>query len=262
MSSGTIQLIAILSIPAVFLIYNVVKEHAYTDSARDARDMAIIEPFGGSEDYRGNIAAFYKWTGVLARMDARTKTPQPWVDNRNSFADMTNLEVAQKVNNTVNRYRYIADIVNWDKSDYWATPTEFFNKGGDCEDFVIAKYAWLRFLGVPEDRLRLAIVHDRIQGTPHAVLLTYINDKVMVLDNQVQEIRDSASINRYRLIYSINRSGWWYPEKRYDSTFAMREDIESVAPASGDGKEVQFFEECLGEEAVSSCINDIEPSAG
>lgn len=262
MRSGTITWVVFLSIPALFIIFNIVKDHAYTGSARNAGEMDIIEPFGGPENYNRDIRPFYKWTDVLVRMEGEAKYYQPWLENRKVLKSMSYQDMAAEINTIINRYDYIADSVNWGKSDYWATPAEFFEKGGDCEDFVIAKYAWLRSLGVPEDLLRLAVVHDRIQGTPHAVLLAHINDKVVILDNQVQEMRDSASNNRYRLIYSINRNGWWHPEKANEFSFAVREDMESVSPASGSSKEIEFSEECLKEEVPRSCINAIEPNAG
>src|SRR5450756_1139456 len=92
-------------------------------------------------------------------------------------------------------------------TDYWETPDEFFEHGGDCEDFALAKYAWLHSLGVPERRLRIAIVHDTIKDATHAVLIIYINRVALVLDDQVDEIREARAVTRYRMLYSINRLG-------------------------------------------------------
>ena len=39
----------------------------------------------------------------------------------------------------------------WGETDYWATPLESIGKKrGDCEDFSIAKYIFLRALDIPE----------------------------------------------------------------------------------------------------------------
>ena len=56
--------------------------------------------------------------------------------------------------------------------------TDFFTRGGDCEDFAIAKYTALRALGVPEERLRVAIVHDDEKNLPHAILVVYTDNAV------------------------------------------------------------------------------------
>jgi predicted transglutaminase-like cysteine proteinase len=205
-------------------------------------------PFNSSEIYSTNISPFYKWTSVLARMDARTKPLQPWLDNKEILESLPSWEMAQKVNDIINKYKNIADLITWGKNDYWETPAEFFAHGGDCEDFVIAKYAWLRFLGISEDRLRIAVVYDRIKSIPHAVLILYINGRAMILDSQVKEIRDSNTDSRYRLIYSINRLGWWYP--------TSSRDIEDRV-----GSAMQFSEDCLTGHSLLECSNAIEPAA-
>ena len=55
----------------------------------------------------------------------------------------------EAVNRFVNGWTYRADADNYGRSDYWATPLEFFRRSGDCEDYVIAKYRSLRLLGLP-----------------------------------------------------------------------------------------------------------------
>ncbi len=215
--------------------------------------------FNAPEAYSTDISPFYKWTGLLARMDSHPQTLQPWLDNKKLLEGLPPREMAQKVDDIVNQYAYISDARNWGVSDYWETPTEFFARGGDCEDFVIAKYAWLRSLGIPEDRLRVAIVHDRIRGVPHALLILYINNKPLVLDSQVKEIRDARAITRYRLIYSINRLGWWYPEKQWSDQISTRNAKGQTEPASGGDNNIQFSRECLTESSLPQCINAVEP---
>ena len=34
---------------------------------------------------------------------------------------------------------YVADTDNWGQADYWATPREMLERGGDCEDFALLK---------------------------------------------------------------------------------------------------------------------------
>ena len=116
---------------------------------------------------------------------------------------------ARRVNDLMNSVQYISDKRNWGRSDYWATPIEFLERGGDCEDFAIAKYAALRALGVPDSRMRVAIVKDTQKNIAHAVLIVYGEDGPLILDNQIKTVRADNSIRHYKPIYSINRTAWW-----------------------------------------------------
>lgn len=251
--------ISILLITGVPLSFNIENMQAYA-AKENAEAVIYSAPFNASEEYYTDISPFYRWTSVLKRMAANPKTPKPWADNKIYLQSLSAIAMAEKVNNLVNKYQYTADQVNWGKSDYWATPAEFFSHGGDCEDFAIAKYAWLSALGVSEEKLRIAVVYDRIKNIPHAVLIVYINNKAMILDSQVRDIRDSNTTNRYRPIYSINRSGWWYPTGSGRIKLSMTEDITNLEPAGGS-EAIQFPEECLAGMPLQRCLNAIEPSA-
>lgn len=171
--------------------------------------------FGAEEKRSENLKAFTKWTSMFSRFDDT-------LDNGKSAKIVQNLkielakyksssvsEMAHKVNAMMNKKKYIADSKNWGKSDYWATPIEFMTRGGDCEDFAIAKYVALRALGVPEDYMRIAIVHDKQKNIPHAILIVYAEEGALVLDNQIKTVRRADSIKHYRPIFSINRTAWW-----------------------------------------------------
>lgn len=161
--------------------------------------------FGSREVSSPDITAFKKWTEVLGRMDNVSFNTEKLAPYRGlSMTDMVSA-----VNDYVNQYRYVEDQANYGKSDYWATPAEFFARGGDCEDFAIAKYAMLKALGVPEERMRLAIVQDKIKNIPHAVLIVYTDDGSILLDNQLKDARQTAMVDRYKPIYSINSQAWW-----------------------------------------------------
>jgi predicted transglutaminase-like cysteine proteinase len=171
--------------------------------------------FGSEEQRSGNLDPFTKWSGMFKRFDAAMQTPAgkalitQW---RHELTPLENLPLnvmAQKVNDLVNAQRYISDNRNYGQNDYWATPVEFFTHGGDCEDFAIAKYTALRALGVPEERLRVAIVHDNEKNMPHAILVVYTDSAALILDNQSKMVQDSAFVTKYRPIFSINRTAWW-----------------------------------------------------
>ena len=132
-----------------------------------------------------------------------------WKSEIEKYKGMPLRTMAAKVNTFINKTPYITDSKNWGKSDYWATPVEFFTRGGDCEDFAIAKYVSLRALGVPENRMRIAIVQDTVKNIPHAILVVYTNSGAMILDNQSTVMKSADTVKRYKPIFSINRTAWW-----------------------------------------------------
>jgi predicted transglutaminase-like cysteine proteinase len=171
-------------------------------------------PFGMREAHGRNIAVFYKWAGVVTRMDDDPSPLQPWLDHPD-FASLNLKDKAVAVNDAVNAYPDVSDEDNWGVADYWETPKEFFAKGGDCEDYAISKYAWLRYLGVPEDSLRLAMVYDRGKKELHMLLVVYGEDgQTLFLDNQVKTVTTRNDVARYWPLYSVNRKGWWIEQPR------------------------------------------------
>lgn len=176
---------------------------------------AYPELFGSSEVKSNDISAFTKWTAVMARFEEQMKTQassprvQVW---KSSISNLKGKSVAAQVKGVdeyINSVRYIEDNRNYSKSDYWATPMEFFSKGGDCEDFAIAKYASLRALGFSAEQMRIAIVQDKIKNIPHAILIVYTEEGTFVLDNQEKQTKKAGQVARYKPIFSINSTSWW-----------------------------------------------------
>lgn len=178
--------------------------------------------FGNTERRSGDLSAFTKWSRMLSRFSATMATGNPAIEKLktqvSAYKDMELREMAKSVNTLMNSKRYIEDKDLWGQSDYWATPVEFMRNGGDCEDFAIAKYTALKMLGVPEDRLRIAIVQDEEKNTPHAVLIVYTDDDALVLDNQSRSVKSVSSIGHYRPIFSINQKAWWLHGKPQQQT--------------------------------------------
>lgn len=113
------------------------------------------------------------------------------------------------VNDWANRMNYITDIRNWGVSDYWATPGEFIERSGDCEDFAIAKYYSLRALGWPESALRMVVVHDAVRDIPHAVLAVRLGDENYILDNLTTEPLPDRYVRQYTPYYAVNARSRW-----------------------------------------------------
>jgi predicted transglutaminase-like cysteine proteinase len=180
--------------------------------------------FDSKEKHSTSLKAFTKWSDMFHKFDAQLQQPstapviQQFQNDLQTLNGLSLRDMTIRVNTMMNAKRYITDNRNWGTSDYWATPVEFLQRGGDCEDFAIAKYTALRALGVPEERLRVAIVHDTLKNIPHAVLVVYTDQGTLVLDNQMDNVIDGDRMGRYRPIYSINRSGWWLHTETDDGT--------------------------------------------
>ncbi len=190
---------------------------AFSPALSQPVQKAIDKPklFGSSEIRSKDISSFTKWTTVMARFEQQMKTAGgdtqmvAWKSHLQSLSNASAREKVAAVNNYINQISYIEDIKNYGKSDHWATPVEFFRKGGDCEDFAIAKYASLRALGFSTDQLRIAIVQDKIKNIAHAILIVYSEEGTYVLDNQDKRLRYAAEVNRYQPVFSINATNWW-----------------------------------------------------
>ncbi len=183
--------------------------------------------FGSSERMSSNLKPFTKWTQMFDRFQASMNTNQGQKETAILRDELEPLKgqplrvMAEKVNAMMNEVPYVEDQANWGVSDYWETPVEFLSRGGDCEDFAIAKYVSLRSLGVPEERLRVAIVKDLQKGVPHAVLIVYTDDGAIILDNQSANVRSADALaGRYKPIFSINRAGWWLHSAPRDTMLA------------------------------------------
>ncbi len=114
-----------------------------------------------------------------------------------------------EVNAAVNRVTYIEDRANYGVEDYWASLDQFLARGGDCEDFAIAKYMLLRRSGVPAEAMRVVVVRDVALATSHAILAVTVAGKAYILDNQAPSVKPAAEVVRYQPVYSINETGWW-----------------------------------------------------
>lgn len=128
-------------------------------------------------------------------------------------------EKLRQINDYFNRHirQFDEDINIWGKSDYWATPLESLGKQrGDCEDYSIAKYLFLKQL-LPDDRLRLTYVRAQIGG-PHSkiflahMVLSYYDTPAaepLILDNLISDIRPASRRKDLRPIFSFNSEGLW-----------------------------------------------------
>lgn len=104
---------------------------------------------------------------------------------------------------------YTEDPAAFGKKDHWATPVEFFQNGGDCEDYAIIKFLSLLELGFSNDQLRVAIVKDKRRRLMHAVTTVALDDKVFILDNLNDHPVQHQYVLKYVPIYSVNLDTQW-----------------------------------------------------
>lgn len=129
---------------------------------------------------------------------------QKTLDSVKNSSDIKKLEA---VNRFYNKVIYMSDMEIYNKSDYWATPLEFLGKDrGDCEDYVIAKYFALRYLGMPSEKLFFTYVKSTKFEETHMVL-TYFEtprSEPLVLDNNNQKIFPASRREDLIPIYNFN----------------------------------------------------------
>jgi len=132
--------------------------------------------------------------------------------NEQKAQSATEQQLLVRVNDTINRVRFVDDAAHWGAADYWATPAETVaSNGGDCEDYSIAKYFLLKELGVPVSRLRLTYVNAVKLGQAHMVLAYYPRPDAepLVLDNLDPAVRPASQRSDLVPVYSFNDEEVW-----------------------------------------------------
>lgn len=120
--------------------------------------------------------------------------------------------VLEEVNRFFNQVRFLGDPDHWNQIDYWATPLELLaTNGGDCEDFAIAKYFSLKWLGIPVGKMRLTYVKAVELNQAHMVLTYHesLGHEPIVLDNLVNDILPASQRPDLVPVYSFNGDGLW-----------------------------------------------------
>lgn len=165
-----------------------------------------------------------------------------------SLKSVSDTEKLKNVNDFFNqKIRFTDDIELWGQPDYWATPLETIGKqAGDCEDFSIAKYIFLKVLNIPDDKLRLTYVraeltgHDGSAVKAHMVLSYYSTplSEPLILDNLNSEIMPASKRTDLAPIFSFNSKGLWLgsslkPKAESQSHLSRWRDVLTRIQADG-----------------------------
>jgi len=128
-------------------------------------------------------------------------------------------EKLKKINDFFNNKITFADDIDiWGKSDYWSTPLESIGRQtGDCEDFSIAKYMFLKAVNIPNNKLRLTYVKATLNNKgqrsarAHMVLSYYATPQAepLILDSLITEIYPASVRKDLSPIFSFNDKGLW-----------------------------------------------------
>ena len=121
-----------------------------------------------------------------------------------NLPEKTFLKQLADINKSVNKLEFRRD-----QKDAWLTPREFFDqRGGDCEDFSIAKMYMLALNGVPLNSMEVwVLAKNSIQS--HAVLAVHRDKKTWILDNQVSVPYGTRDLYRvYKPRYAVSIDGW------------------------------------------------------
>ncbi len=184
---------------------------AYESPAATRSDYPRL--FGTREVLSTNVKRFPKWTGMLKRFCLGTTLARCPVREWNELLERLRgaepMAQLDSVHRHMNETPYITDQLNYNLSDYWATPRQFVRRDGDCEDYAIAKYMLLRALGWDGDDMRIAVVRDLNLRIAHAILIVYSDGVAWVLDNQIKRVVAANRIRHYSPYYSINETAWW-----------------------------------------------------
>ena len=158
------------------------------------------------------------------------------------------LEKLKKINDFFNnKITFADDTAIWGQTDYWATPLESIGRqAGDCEDFSIAKYMFLKDANIPNNKLRLTYVKATMNSDgqrvvrAHMVLSYYATpqSEPLILDNLNTEIYPASSRTDLSPVFSFNDKGLWVggssrPQSDSQSHLSRWRDVVSRMQTDG-----------------------------
>jgi predicted transglutaminase-like cysteine proteinase len=111
-----------------------------------------------------------------------------------------------EINRAINlAVRPVSDLAQYGQLDVWASPLATLARGGDCEDYAIAKFVALRRAGIAPDDLRIVIMRDTIHGEDHAVAAARLDDRWFMLDNRRMAMVEDSDVRNYRPTFVIDQ---------------------------------------------------------
>ena len=180
--------------------------------------------FGSVEFTNASLRGLPQWQKILSRMasdgpafaectsdNEHCSTPalRSWRQLQIAAAPLARMDKLHAVNRFFNRWPYKTDRELYGRREFWASPSEFMARSGDCEDYAIAKFFALRQLGFGSDELRIVVLYDRIRNIGHAVLAVYEPNDILILDSLSNFITSHMRYRHYIPQYSMNETTRW-----------------------------------------------------
>ncbi len=111
-----------------------------------------------------------------------------------------------EINRAINlAVRPVSDLAQYGRLDVWTSPLVTLTRGGDCEDYAIAKFVALRRAGMAPDDLRIVIMRDTVRGEDHAVAAARLDGHWLTLDNRRMAMVEDSGIRNYRPTFVIDQ---------------------------------------------------------
>jgi predicted transglutaminase-like cysteine proteinase len=141
------------------------------------------------------------------------------------------------VNRRINgEISYRADKAQWRVPDAWSLPVDTSDQGslntgvGDCEDYVLAKYAVLHQAGFPDDDLRIVLVHDNAIRDDHAVLAIRYEKQWLILDNRWNNLSRDEELKQFKPLMTVERNGINLLSKMFRIRDAIAPNSDAMPP--------------------------------
>ena len=182
-----------------------------------------VEPFGLPTVILSEGGLHDKWLGVQRRLDDEMVQLALCEGNRDGcvspaalqFLAIVDLAKARdgrarlgEINRAINlAVRPVSDLAQYGQLDVWTPPLATLARGGDCEDYAIAKFVALRRAGIAPDDLRIVIMRDTVRGEDHAVAAARLDGHWLTLDNRRMAMVEDSDLRNYRPTFVIDQDG-------------------------------------------------------
>lgn len=102
----------------------------------------------------------------------------------------------------------MSDMKQWGVLDRWSSPLETLTTGrGDCEDYAIVKYVALLGAGVHRQDVKVVVLRDLLRNEDHAITVTRIGEKWIVLDNRWLALVQDVEVRRVVPLFILDHTG-------------------------------------------------------
>ncbi len=171
---------------------------------------APLSPFGGELVPYDEQHRMADKVAMMRELPSRT---EHWRVAARRFEGLNRLSQLDAVNRFVNRMPYVSDQIRFKAEDRWDGIMRFLGHGGDCEEYALAKYAFLSHLGFHPDRMGVIALMRHADGYGHMVLMVELDGANWVLDQLKKDVLSDADYPGHSVVYAMNAAGVRVPAK-------------------------------------------------